>query len=269
MRDGLKSLIASAVMALAPLVAVAQVNLQPTPAPTVTAEERPWFLAREPVVFAGSLYYPSGPQVYFNRFEMIRSGYYDWVPLYSRTTLEPYSMLFVPIAGGLMQPYERRRSGELAGTAGSTAPGFPIDRPAGIIEAAEAASGIPQAAGPPTGLGPSMPMPASSLGVVQPSSAADARVATTGTSSPSPRGVLRSAARPEGLNGVFVDYGGRRWFNRGPVVSFDPAVFTPSGTHRGATVYMKRGDTATIYIPVAESVGAAVTPYTLQSGERR
>jgi hypothetical protein len=268
MRDGFKSLIASAVVAAAPILAVAQVNLQPTPAPAVTAEDRPWFLAREPVVFAGSLYYPSGPQVYFNRFEMIRSGYYDWVPLYTRTTLEPYSILFVPVAGGLMQPYERRRSGELAGTAGSTAPGFPIDRPAGIATSVQESSGIPQAAGPPTGLGPSIPFPASSLGMVQPAPVADARVATTGTASPAPSGALRSAARPEGLNGVFVEYDGRRWFNRGAAVSFDPAAFVASGTHRGATVYMKRGDTTTIYIPVAESVGA-VTPYSLQSIVRR
>src|SRR5947208_1010689 len=57
---------------------------------------------------------------------MIRTGDFLGIPLYARTTIEPYSVVFVPIGGGMLQPYERRREGELAGTVGSSAPSFPV-----------------------------------------------------------------------------------------------------------------------------------------------
>ena len=47
---------------------------------------------------------------------MVRSGTYGNVPIYVRTTQEPGSIIYVPLAGGLMRPYERPRSGDLAGT---------------------------------------------------------------------------------------------------------------------------------------------------------
>ncbi|HEY7499974.1 MAG TPA: hypothetical protein VH740_15750 [Vicinamibacterales bacterium] len=272
MRGGLRSFTA-AVFVLAPFVTFAQVNLQPTPPPTVTAEERDWYLAREPIVFAGSLYYPGGPQIYFNRNEMIRSGYYDWVPLYTRTTLEPYSILFVPVAGGLMQPYERRRSGELAGTAGSTAPSFPISRPGYLAELSSEWSGIPQAAGPPSSLAPSYgnvsPQPAPTIGLVRETSRAEAPAPTTGFVGPVAPGVFRSAEKPEGLNGIFIEHAGKRWFNNGPARTFNPDELVSAGTYRGTPVYMKPGDDTTIYVPVAESAGSLLTPYAQARLKRR
>ena len=73
-----------------------------------------------------NFYYPAGPRVHFMPFEMVRSGDFLGIPLYSRTTIEPYSVVFIPVGGGMMQPYERRREGELAGTVGSSAPSFPV-----------------------------------------------------------------------------------------------------------------------------------------------
>jgi hypothetical protein len=273
MRRRFGSVAAAAVfVAVAPLVGVAQVNLQPTPAPTITAEERSWFVAREPVVFAGSLYYPGGPQVFFNRFEMVRSGYYDLVPLYTRTTIEPYSILFVPVAGGLMQPYERPRAGELAGTAGSVTPSYSIARPSPISEPRpDDWVAIPQAAGPPSSLRPPSEnvslQPASSLGIV-PERSSEPAVATTGVTRPAPPGVFRSAEKPQGLNGIFIEHSGQRWFNNGPAVSLTSIVLVPSGTYRGLTVYVKPGDSTTIYIPVAEPADSLVTPYALRRGRR-
>jgi hypothetical protein len=104
----------------------AQATLQPTPPPTVTAEAEQWYRNGEPVMFAGNIYYPAGAPIHFNGNEMVRSGTYQGVPLYSRTTIEPYSLVFVPLAGRVMQPYERRRDGDLAGTVGSTTPSFPV-----------------------------------------------------------------------------------------------------------------------------------------------
>src|SRR5688572_33397323 len=56
---------------------------------------------------------------------MVRVGHYNGVPLYADTTLEPHSIVFVPVGRGQMQPYERLRAGDLAGTSGSRLPSFP------------------------------------------------------------------------------------------------------------------------------------------------
>src|SRR5215208_6465290 len=106
--------------------ASAQVVSRATEAPIVTAENDPWYRLREPVQFSGDLYYPAGPEVFFNGNTMVRTGHYNGVPLYADTTLEPYSIVYVPIGSGRMQPYERVRRGELAGTAGSRTPSFPV-----------------------------------------------------------------------------------------------------------------------------------------------
>jgi len=58
-----------------PLVATGQeLLMQTTPPPAVTAESEPWFVARAPLLFGGTLYFPAGPQVHFNRDEMVRTG---------------------------------------------------------------------------------------------------------------------------------------------------------------------------------------------------
>ncbi len=82
---------------LATNTARAQVVIQPTASPTVTAENEPWYLNGEPVTHAGSLYYPAGPRVYFNANEMVRSGFHMGIPLYTRTTIEPYSVVYLPV----------------------------------------------------------------------------------------------------------------------------------------------------------------------------
>ena len=84
---------------------LAQTALQPTPKPIVTVENEVWYQAGMPITVNGNTYYPTGPQVYFNGNEMVRSGHFQGIPLYSRTTLEPYSIVFAPLSGGLMQPY--------------------------------------------------------------------------------------------------------------------------------------------------------------------
>ena len=106
--------------------ASAQVLSRPTDPPLVTAVNESWYLSREPILFAGDLYYPAGAQVFFNGNRMVRTGYYNGVPIFTDTTIEPFSILLVPVSRGLMQPYERRRQGLLAGTTGSRAPSFPV-----------------------------------------------------------------------------------------------------------------------------------------------
>src|SRR2546423_6230807 len=106
-------------------IARAQIVWQPTLPPLVTAENEPWYLAADPIIWSGAYFYPAGAQVFFNGNQMVRSGSFRGVPVYTDATREALSVVYVPLAGGLMQPYERRRTGELAGTSRNTAPAFP------------------------------------------------------------------------------------------------------------------------------------------------
>lgn len=217
----------------------AQVVSQSSPAPIVTAESEPWYLSGEPITYAGNIYYPAGSKVFFNANEMVRSGFYMGVPLYSRTTLEPYSIVFVPLGRGLMQPYERRREGDIAGTAGSTAPSLPTAPPS------RSGSATPlQSAGPPTSLSVSpdeTPQP----------------VGTTGTTR------TRIGPRPQGINAVFVEFRGQRWYRAGNPVPFDPSLMTPVGERGGFPVFAQRETSSRIYIPITAG-STLVAPYSLR-----
>src|SRR5687767_1676121 len=123
-----------AVLVLSATAVFTQVQSRPTEPPIVTAENDTWYRQREPVQFAGDVYYPAGAAVFFNGNTMVRTGHFNGVPLYADTTLEPYSIVYVPVSRGMMQPYERPRRGDLAGTTGSRTPSFPVQGPASILQ---------------------------------------------------------------------------------------------------------------------------------------
>lgn len=270
-------LIAAATLAalLRPSEALSQVAAQPTRAPIVTAENSAWYLGGEPITFAGNIYYPAGPQVFFNRYEMIRSGFYEGVPLYTQTTIEPFSLVFVPVGGGLMQPYERRRAGDIAGTAGSTTPAFPIVTPP--EEGLDRSPGLlPQAAAPPSRVATSIGDTSRELTDATPGTGetvtapAPTPVGTAGRDvavrapSPAPAGPLRTARRPQGLNGVFVNFDNRRWFSSGPAVEFSSARFVRVGEYEGFPVYAEPGNAGTIYVDSTAGDRGFLTPYSVR-----
>jgi hypothetical protein len=280
-------LIGCAMLFCAARGAHAQVALQSTPPPSVTAEAVQWYQNGEPVMFAGSFYYRAGPQIHFNGNEMVRSGFFQGVPVYSRTTIEPFSIVYVPLPGGLMQPYERRRTGEIAGTSGSSAPSFPVASPAEMALGTGGAVPLPQAAGPPTLLGSPIPFeeavarPSSALALPSVAPVAvpnDVRMAPM----PAPQqpvrvaGSVRAAAPvrrpatrvPLAANGVFIEFDNARWFSSGPARLFDAKTFTRIGELRGFPVYTTRGSGATIFIPVAEGLDL-VAPYTRRDKRER
>ena len=148
---------------------------------------------------------------------MVLTGMFDRIPIYKKTTQEPGSIVYVPLPGGLVRPYERRRSGDLAGTVGSSAPSFPVVLPA--QEQSQAASGASFYSAP----APMLPQPVGTTGflygtsqpVPRPVATIDSTVpAAVGTVGPSrgaapetllPSGPARieTAQRPVGLNAVF------------------------------------------------------------------
>ena len=167
-----------------------------------------------------------------------------------------------------MQPYERPRTGMLAGSVGSRMSAFPIP-PSTESAAALTITNegfVTQAPAPPTfarayDLGPEAPPPA----VVR----TPAPVATSGTGAPppSPAGTsgrittvtnrATTAARPRGINGIWFDWNGRRWVSSGPAIGLT-GDFISIGAYRNSPVYQHVGDSLTIYIP---STGTLVVPF--------
>jgi hypothetical protein len=234
----------------------AQIMVRPTPDPIVTAESETWYLNGNPITFAGNIYYPTGPDIYFKPYEMVRSGDYNGVPLYSRTTIEPWSIVYVPLPGRVMKPYERRRTGELVGTVGSSLPSFPV-----VHSLTESEYALPQA--------PTSPMLGATVYersqlpvvVVEVQAPAPVPTATAGSAPEAPPGPLVSAKLPEGLDGIFIEYRDRRWFASGHAQELDTSQFVMVGDYRGFAVYRKGDDERTIYVAVAKSARELVAPY--------
>jgi hypothetical protein len=234
-----------------------QVTHRPTPAPTVTAENESWYVDGKPVMYSGNIYHPAGPQVHFNGNEMVRSGFFHGIPLYIRTTIEPYSKVFVPLSGGMMQPYERRRDGDLAGTVGSTAPAFPVARSSEPV----AEPGIPHAPASP-GLIGSPEGAVASVGRAHPASEPAAAVGTAGRNHPAAPSAVPAHSRPRAHEGLFLDFKGQRWFSEGTAIPLDRSQLTRIGEHHGFPVYARTGRMpATIYVPVSREAGEFVAPY--------
>ena len=75
-------------------------------------------------------------------------------------------------------------------------------------------------------------------------------VGTTGRVDAVRRQPLASASRPQGLNGIFINYSDRRWFNSGEAVPFD-ATFKRIGTYGTLPVYSRPESPDTIFVPVS------------------
>ena len=213
--------------ALLSATAQAQIIWQPTPPPLVTAENTTWFSRGDPVEWNGDLYYQDGVPRFFNTYEMVRSGVFRGIPLYSDTMLEPNSTVFVPISGGRMQPYKRRA----------------VPQNMGPLSAAQDA-GLNQAPAAPS-FAPAYELPSPA----EPASPAVVGTAGRSLATVAPTGVVETVQPPVGVNNIWVNFEGRRWFLDGKAVPYDAARLTQAGTYYGWTVYRRDRDTSRIYIP--------------------
>jgi hypothetical protein len=256
--------VALSIVAALGVVPAAQ-QLVRTQLPTVTADNEAWYLNGDPIAFAGSLYLPAGAQIYFNSNEMVRSGFYLGVPLYTRTTVEPYSIVLVPLAGGRMQPYQRPRTGELTGTAGSTPSTLPSPSqtvpPAGLApQAAGAASQTTQVL--------EMQWPRPDLVAPQSSEAVAPRatesappaVGTSGRAAYIPMHT-RIGGPPQGTDSIFIELDGERWYPLGAPIAVDHSRVTRLGDFKGFDVWGNSGQPTIIFIPSTAGSALAV-PYT-------
>ena len=240
------------VVGLVPKVGTAQVFFQPTPPPLVNAANESWQMNGEPVFSDGIAYYAAGPTVFFDGNVMTRTGVYRGIPLYQDRTLEPHSIVFVPVGGNVMRPYERRREGELAGTTGSRTPSFPVQMasPTAALGAADAihnAGALPGAESSAGTGGSAVPPPGVTL------ADASRTTAAGGADTATPARVsLMSVNAPQmrGPQGIWIEFGGERWYSAGTTASFDPERFAPAGTYHGFPVYRAReGSAEEIFVP--------------------
>lgn len=225
-------------VALLSATAEAQIIWQPTPPPLVTAENAPWFLRGDPVEWNGDLYYQDGVPRFFNPYEMVRSGVFRGIPLYADTMLEPYSTVFVPLPGGRMQPFRR----------------VPLPQNIGWLPDADM-TGLNQA--------PVAPSFARSYDLPTPEEAVLPPVVGTSGRSPRPPStppvqVVSTVQQPTGVNNIWVNFDGRRWYLSGRAVEYNPARLKEVGTYHGWSVYTLDDDPSRIYIPSRPGV---LAPY--------
>jgi len=242
--------------------ASAQVQSRPSDPPIVTAENDAWFSRGEPVQYAGNTYYQAGANVFFDGNRMIRAGVFNGVPLYVDATLEPYSVVFVPIGRGLMHPYERPRTGDLAGTTGSRAPSFPVGAQVNGWSPAMAPSA-------PTGLGP-VPVLGEELSQ---RSAVDpvALLATLQAPTTDQRETIlisRPVAPPltpaemqRVREKVWIEYRGARWTPAGPAIPIENSGLVKTGDYAGFPVFSYSGQDERIFLPALPGL---VSPYQLK-----
>ena len=239
-----------ALLLIAATPAFAQVNSRPTDPPIVTAENESWYRQAEPLQFAGDLYYPAGARVFFNGNTMVRTGHYNGVPVYADTTLEPYSIVFVPISRGVMQPYERPRSGDLAGTTGSRTPSFPVGHQ-------YEGSTILAAAVSPTNL----PLPIGAIGAYTPGGG-PAPQASAGVAGAADGQPVVTVLKPENNDGIWVMFGGSKWIAAGSAVPLRAADFQLVGDYFGFPVFARQGvKENVIYIPTRAGL---LAPYRMK-----
>jgi len=239
--------------------------LLPTPPPTITAEHEAWQILGEPVVSDGIIYYSTNNSVFFDPNTMVRTGVYRGIPLYQDRTLEPYSIVYIPIGPYRMRAYERPRTGEFAGTVGSQTPAFPttpVRTWERVLDAQVSLQGELLSV-----TNPGM-IPFGIAGTTGVSVGPEATTAVTILREPATATALAPAAthmesipgpRP-GRNGIFVEFENAKWYSAGPVQPFSADRFTPIGDYFGRPVYRElRGSSTTIWVPVVAD--GPVAPY--------
>jgi hypothetical protein len=198
------------------------------------AGETDWYRAGEPVLHRGELFYPGGPQTFFDKNVMVLVGVFRGVALYADPTVETGSVVFVPVAGTLMQPYEKLREGDLAGTSGSSTPSYPPATPTGLETE-------PSTSAPVGTRLPAPPLGDSSGPVTAAASGPPARVETIAPE-PATRGT-----------GIWIEWDGVAWNAGGPPVKIGPQL-TRIGTYNGRAVFRGPGGENQIWVETAQGM---------------
>jgi hypothetical protein len=234
-----RALAAVLILATLPTTATAQVVMRSEPAPSRVAGGTDWYRSGEPVLHRGELFYPGGAQAFFQKDVMVLVGEFRGVPVYADPTLETGSIIYVPVEGALMQPYERLRAGELAGTSGSRMPSYPAATSTELMV-------VPQAVVAGTKV-PAEPIgdldPAAETALAEAPVVPAVRVETIAPD--------RAAGEPRGT-GIWIEWNGVAWNAAGPSVRVG-AQMKRIGTYNGRAVF-SGADERTIWVETAQGM---------------
>jgi hypothetical protein len=243
------------VAVLLPKVGNAQVSPFRTPTPEVNAAAASWQVNSEPMTFEGLIFYPTREYRQFDGQVMAQIGVYEGVPVYADTTIEPWSLVYVPVGRERVRAFERARTRELEGTSGSRSASFAT---------------MPSSGGSPVTVTPSSAMvpsvaerPVGTAGSVAPrATGMNSYVANIPERSRATRTRIETIPQPRATSagGVWLEFNGNRWYSAGSAVPFVSDRFTPVGQYRGFTVYRATtGDRDRIWVAVVPD--GPVAPY--------
>jgi hypothetical protein len=201
----------------------------------VNAATADWQLNSEPIIVSSTLFRATRATRMFDGQVMVQVGVYQRIPVYADVTLEPNSVVYVPVARNQLRVYERRRDHDLAATTGSLTPSFPVESSASA---------------------PAGERPVGTTGTIVP-----AGVGAANAVPHAPRTVMETIQRPRhGTNGVWLDFVGVRWYSSGASASYSADRFTKVGEYRGFPVYVEKvGTKDTIWVQVTN--GGPLAPY--------
>jgi len=205
-----------------------------TPAPEVNAATATWQIENEPIVVAGLTYYPTRETRLFDSQVMMQVDVYRGVPIYADSSLEAFTIVYVPLSRDRMRTYERPHDPNFAASSGRGA----VVPPAGIAAAIEEQT--------PVGTAGTIVTPPP-----EPVSGPEQRRR---------RSSIESIPRPRESGGIWIPYAGARWYNAGAAMPYSPDRFVQIGTYHGFPVYRDRTARENrIWIPAVD--GGLLTPY--------
>ena len=215
-----------------------------SPQPEVTASGSAWQVNGEAIVVQGLAYSPTREFRIFDGNVMTQVGIYQRVPIYADATLEPFTIVYVPVGGTTMRAYQHS-PGQMVATSGI---------PAVTPSVAPTVSVVPQ----PTAVGTAgttVPVAVGTGGsyVTTPPS----RSITTTSS----RRRVLTTLQPSGRNGVWLEFAGSRYYNDGAAAVFSEDRFAKIGEYRGFPVYRAVDDVKKDRIWVTLAHGGPVTPF--------
>jgi hypothetical protein len=224
-------------------VGTPQGMLLQTPAPDAYSAGAPWELYHQPIVASGLTYYPTREMRVFDGQVMTQVDVYDGVPVYADMSIEPFTLVYVPLTPTRMRTYERSPNGDPWFISGRGR--FDMPAPVGTAGSDEFAPAYMEAAP----FAPAMMEEAPLAPAVS-----EVRVAPT-----APIG-MESILKPRRPYGVWVQFEGIRWNHDGAADLFTPGRFEQVGGYHGFPVYRdRRGSADRIWIATTD--GGLLTPY--------
>jgi hypothetical protein len=243
---------------LFPKVSNAQAYAYGTPPPRATAAAADWQILSLPIVVNGLVYYPTRAFRLYDAGVMAQTGIYEGVPVYADVTLEPFSVVYVPVSASSLRVYEQKREGALAGTTASRTPSFPVDIASDTVLAVRGREAALSAVAGATGTTGTTGTTDASPRDRPTATAATAAVART---RPDRRATgVESIPAPRATDGVWLEFDGSRWYADGAAVPLSADRFEPIGAYRGFAVYReKHGAANAIWVSVVRD--GPVAPY--------